>query len=259
MDQFLKDTIRKAGAIALEHFKNGAGITAEKSHAADVVTQADTDVSDFLVAAIQKEYPDHAIFSEEVDGIINEGAEYTWVIDPIDGTRNFAMGVPFWCNLVALVKDGETIMGAMYNPLEDDLFFAEKGKGAYKNDVRLHVNNKTELDHAFGVFISAYAGGVYGDLIERFRKARVRLSLETTSWVHNYGSMLITGYIASGGVDYSSGNAGMEWDFRAPFLICEEAGAKITDSDGNPWKPGRQDYVIANPDLHPKIMHLFRP
>ena len=70
--------------------------------------------------------------------------------------------------------------------------------------------------------------------------------------------MLSAGYLAKGGVDFMMGNAGLDWDYLAPFLICEEAGAVVTDSDGNPWKRGRQDFVIANPNLHQKVLELFK-
>lgn len=147
----------------------------------------------------------------------------------------------------------------MYNPTADHLFFAEKGKGAFLNGEKIHTNNKDTLDYAYGVFARAYEGGIYGDYFERYRVAGVRLVLETTAWMHNFGTILPACHIAAGGVDFMMGNAGMDWDFLAAFLICEEAGAVVTDSDGNPWRRGRQDYVIANPDLHPKLLRLFRP
>jgi myo-inositol-1(or 4)-monophosphatase len=258
MQHFLKTIIKEAGEIGKEYFVRGVSHK-EKSHAADLVTEADIAVSEFLVKKIRETYPDHHIKSEELADDINPGAEYEWVIDPIDGTRNFAMGVPFWTTLIAVLRNGETYLGAAYNAFADQLFFAEKGAGAFMNDVRLHVNNKDQLDYAFGVFSRAYEGGIYGDYFERYRVAGVRLVLETKAWMHNYGCMLALCHLASGGADFAMGNAGMDWDFLAPFLICEEAGAIVTDSDGNPWKRGRQDYLVANKDLHPQLLELFQP
>jgi len=256
MEAFLKQTIREAGALAKEFFDRGV-IGKAKSNIGDLLTEADIAVSDFIISKIQTTFPDHTIKSEEVDDDINPGGEYRWVIDPIDGTRNFANRIPFWCTIIAVEKGGETVLGAVYNAVNNDLFFATKGGGAFLNDAQIHVNNTDSLRHAYGVIVRAYETGTYGDLIERYRIAMTRVNLETEVWIHNYGSMLGQTYVATGAVDFSIGNAGLEWDYRAPFLICEEAGAVVTDSDGNPWKRGRQDYVIANPNLHGKVMELF--
>jgi len=258
MEQFLKTTITEAGTLAMGYFRGELKMKT-KSSPADYVTEADEAVSAFVVGKIQDKYPDHHIHSEELPEDINPGAQYEWVIDPIDGTRNFAFGIPFWGIIIALVKDGETLMGAVYNPLAGELFFAEKGKGAYLNDRQIHVNNTEMIDHSFATFSRATNEGVYGEYIERFRVANIRLVQETEAWIHNYGSAVAICYLASGGIDFCSGNAGMDWDFLAPFLICEEAGAVVTDSEGSPWKRGRQDYVVANKYLHPKVMELFRP
>lgn len=259
MQNFLKTTICAAGQLAKEYFD--AGVTHRtKEHLGDLLTEADVAVSKFLVDKIHHQYPDHHIHSEEMANDINPGAEYEWVIDPIDGTRNFAMGVPFWCVIIAVVKNGETNLAAVYNPIADVLFFAEKGKGAFLNDKKISVNNTDSLDYSFGCFNRANEGGIYGDRVERYVVGAVRLVRETTAWIHNYGSgALAMCYLARGGIDFAAGNAGLDWDYLAPFLIAEEAGAIVTDSDGNPWMRGRQDYVMANANLHPKVMALFRP
>jgi myo-inositol-1(or 4)-monophosphatase len=256
MEYALKEIIREAGALAKEYFDRGV-VGSPKSNIGDLVTEADTAVSEFIVGRIQKSFPDHTIKSEELDDEINPGGEYRWVIDPIDGTRNFANRIPFWCTLIAVQKEGETVLGAVYNAINDDLFFAKKGGGAFLNDMQIHVNNTDSLRHAYGVVTRAYETGTYGDYIERYKVAMTRINLETEVWIHNFGTMLGPVNVSTGAIDFCIGNAGLEWDYRAPFLICEEAGAIVTDSDGNPWKAGRQDYVIANPDLHGKVMELF--
>ncbi len=258
MKDFLQKTIKEAGGLAKSYFDKGIENIKHKSSIGDLVTEADVAVSDFIVKRIQEAYPEHSILSEEVGETLNPGAEYEWVIDPIDGTRNFAHGIPMWCNIIALLKNGETYMAAVYSPVSDDLFFAEKGRGAFLNGKKLHVNNTQTINQAFGVMARANIAGVYGDYIERFRVFSVNLTTKTDSWVHNFGCMLSVCYLASGGVDFQAGNAGLDWDFLAPFLIAEEAGAIVTNSYGEPWRRGRQDYVIANPDLHPKVMEMFR-
>ncbi|MEK9157230.1 MAG: inositol monophosphatase, partial [Patescibacteria group bacterium] len=132
MNDFLKDIIKQGGAIAKDYFLKGVTFKT-KSHLGDLVTVADQEVSDFLIKKIQEKYPDHGIYSEEQKDILNPGSDYLWMIDPIDGTRNFANAIPMWCSMVALFYRKELIMSAVYNPLSDELFFAEKGKGASIN------------------------------------------------------------------------------------------------------------------------------
>lgn len=259
MDQFLKETIKEAGAFAKDIFKKGVQSIQKKSHVNDFLTEADTGVSDFFVKKVQETYPNHAIYSEELDDIINEGAEYEWVIDPIDGTRNFAVGIPSWCISIALAKNGETIMGALYNPIAEQMFFAEKTKGAFLNDKQIRVSNTQDLNSTLGIMVRANPSGNYGDYFDRYNRAYTKLVMDSNSWLVNYGTVFYKGFVANGGIDFAVGNAGMTWDFLALFLICEEAGAIVTDSDGNPWKRGRQDYVIANKNLHPQLLELFQP
>ena len=259
MDKFLQEIIKEAGGIAMGYFTKGVGHTT-KSNLGDLLTEADIAVSDFLVKQIQNKYPDHHIHCEEIAEDINPGAEFEWVIDPIDGTRNFAMGVPFWCVTIAVMKGGQPFLGAVYNPLVDQLFFAEKGKGALLNDKPIRVNNKDSIDYAFACFHRANESGTYGDYIERYNVAAMRLIKDTNAWIHSYGSgALAMCYLANGGIDFAAGNAGLDWDYIAPFLIAEEAGGIVTDSDGNPWQRNRQDYVMANPNLHAKVLELFQP
>lgn len=251
MDTFLKKLIREAGQLAKEYFD--AGVThRSKAHLGDLVTDADIAVSNFLVSAIQQEYQGHHIHSEEMAEDINRGAEYEWVIDPIDGTRNFAFGIPMWCNLVAVMKSGEPYLAAVYNANADELFFAEADKGATMNGMPIRVNDTETLEHGFAVVTRAWK-----DNPEGYVRLMDRLTRETNVWMHNFGTMLGVCFVASGGADFFAGNSGFDHDNLAPALICREAGALVTDSEGNSWRRGRSDLVIANPKLHPKIMELF--
>ena len=257
MNLFLEDTIQQAGALAKEYYERGVDVQETKSETSDLLTEADTAVSTYIVDTIQNTYPSHGIHSEELPDIINPQASYRWIIDPIDGTRNFANNIPHWCVLLALIKDKETILAGVFNPIANDLYTAEKGKGAFLNGAPIYVNKTSALDHAHGHVACAYQGVVYGDYVERYQHVSTQIMTKTSSWTMNMGCALSLCYVAAGGMDYALSNSGMEWDFRAPFLVCEEAGVIVTNSDGDPWKPGRQDYVIANPTLHPILLALF--
>ncbi len=252
MDEFLKITIRSAGEIAKEYFTQGVSATT-KANLGDLLTVADKAVENFLVQKILAEYPDHHIHSEELAEDINPGGEYEWVIDPIDGTRNFAGAIPFWCHLIAILKNGEPYLAAAYNPIADELFFAEAGKGAYLNGRQIKVNSVDTLDFSFGHIVRNTAQDVAG-----FKQLALRVINETTAWAHNFGTMLSACYVAAGGADFFAINCGYDHDYLAPALICAEAGAQVTDSEGNPWVRGRRDLVIANPLLHAKLLQFFK-
>jgi len=254
---FLKVTIREAGELAKDYFEKGVSFEV-KSHLADLLTVADVKTSEYIVNAIKEKYPDHSITSEELEESINPGAEFEWVIDPIDGTRNFAVGIPMWCIIIALVHNGETILGAVYNPIGNQLFFAERGHGATVNNMPIKVGDKDDFEMAIANFSRMpYKGEVYGHRIEEYKHFLDKLNRDTSSWIHQFGSMLPMCHMAAGGIDFCVQNAGLDHDYLAPALIAREAGCTVTDSEGNEWKRGRQDIVATNPKLHPKVMELF--
>ncbi|HYE59881.1 MAG TPA: inositol monophosphatase [Candidatus Kapabacteria bacterium] len=257
MRDFLERLICDAGNQAKEYYLRGVQFST-KSHPVDLLTETDTAVSEFLVNAIHRAYPEHHIKSEEMKDDINPGAAYEWLIDPIDGTRSFAHGLPYWGVIIAVVKDGEPYMAAVYFPMEDDLFFAEQGKGAYRNGKRIQVSQKQTLEHTRGLISRAVEGvGSYGVYFDRFRHVFANIAVDTDISIMNTAASCSYAYVASGSVDFAIGNSGLDWDRIGPLLICREAGAKVTDSDGNDWKRGRQDCVVANPTLHPHVMTLF--
>lgn len=250
MKTFLEQTVREAGGIAKEYFAKGVNISATKTSPDDVVSEADKELSKFFTERLRKKCPDYGLQDEEQEDVINPEAEYRWVIDPLDGSRNFAAGIPFWCHLVALRRGEETVLGMIYSPISDSLFLAEKGKGAYLNGNKIRVSKQKEIDYAFGICTRT----AWRPLIERYEKILSHFALNTKARLGNYSTMLISCYIATGGVDFVVTNGGVDHDYFAPTLLCEEAGAKVTDSDGNPWQVGRSDLVMANPALHARIM-----
>lgn len=255
MEDFLKQIILEAGALAKDYFLKGVSFKS-KAHLGDLVTEADVAVSDFLIKKIHEQYPEHAIYTEEAKDKINPGAEFEWIIDPIDGTRNFAKGIGMWCVMIAVYKNNMPVLAAIYNPLASELFFAVKGKGATMNGAPIKVNQVEVFDHAFGF-------AVRGIVIDPLREANYRrfiekLTNETSAWMHNFGTILAACYVASGGADFYAVNCGRDYDYAAVVLIAAEAGAVVTNADGQPWTRDRNDIVIANPKLHAKILELLK-
>ena len=134
----------EAGAAQLQHFFNGNFKISNKEGINNLVTEADHAAEKAIIDVIQQEYPDHFILSEET-GEIKTNSEYKWIIDPIDGTVNFAHGIPLCCVSIGLEKEGKMVMGTVYNPLMNEFFFAEKGSGAFLNDKKIVVSNKTAV------------------------------------------------------------------------------------------------------------------
>ncbi|PON15696.1 hypothetical protein C2W62_22425 [Candidatus Entotheonella serta] len=151
INDFLQSIIKQAGEMALTYYRQGITIST-KSNPGDLLTEADLAVSSFLVDAIHRQYPTHHIRSEELEDEINPGAPIQWIIDPIDGTRNFANRIPIWCTLIGVLRDGELYLGAIYDAIHDILFFAEAGGGATQNGQPITVNQTDTLAHAYGWF-----------------------------------------------------------------------------------------------------------
>lgn len=257
MQDFLNQIIREAGAIGKEYFARGVTRTI-KSLPHDFVTEADVAVNEFLVNVINTKYPTHRIKSEEMEEVNATGdGEYEWVIDPIDGTYCFANGIPYWAVMIAIMKKGEPYLAAVYFPVTEQLFIAEKGHGAFLNGKQIHVSNTDAIDFSHGLVYRCVPGGPYGEYFERFRVAIANISLRTDASMVNFASAASWCYIATGAMDFALANGGLDWDRLPVDLIMREAGAIVTDSDGNPWQRGRQDCVAANPNLHAKVMELF--
>ena len=143
----LKQTLLKAteaGAAVLKHFFNGEFKISNKEGINNLVTEADHAAEKAIFEVIREEFPDHYLLSEEAGEIAQESS-YKWIIDPIDGTVNFANGIPICAVSIGLEKDGEIVMGAVYNPILNEFFFAEKNNGATLNEKPISVSSKTEV------------------------------------------------------------------------------------------------------------------
>lgn len=249
---FIEKLVRQAGTLALQHQRGEFGVAA-KSNPGDLVTTADKAVSEFLVNTIHREYPSHAVHSEEMAQDINPGAEVEWVLDPIDGTRSFAGKQAHWCVMAAVLCAGELVSSAIYHPAADVLFMAEKGKGATRNAQPVRARRVESLSYALGVW--ALDGvGVYK---ERAIGGLSRFLSENNGWVQNDLSMMPFCYVASGGTDFGVINCGFDHDYLAVTLIGREAGATVCDFDGNKWRRGRQDYVLVSPGLEEAVLRLL--
>ena len=242
----------EAGAAQLQHFFNGDFKISNKEGINNLVTEADHAAEKAIIEVIQKEYPDHSILSEET-GEIKTASEYKWIIDPIDGTVNFANGIPLCCVSIGLEKDGKMLMGVVYNPLMNELYFAQKGFGASLNDKKISVSTKTKVIQSCLVtgFPYTYLDAPNGP-IQVFEKL-IRKGVP----VRRLGSAAIDlCWVAAGRFDGFYEHKLQAWDSAAGFLLVEEAGGKVTDFDGNYFSPYQPHILATNGLIHDELLAI---
>lgn len=250
MEDFIKKITREAGTITLKYFGK-IGVKYTKKDITDVVTEADLKSNHHLVNRIKKQFPDHGIISEEL-GRHQTAAKYVWIIDPLDGTRNFATHTPLFGVVVALAYQNRIILAAIYDPVHDELFFAKKGKGAFCNKQKIHCSPQKKWQHSFGCIGAAWRPKRLG-----VTKNLLALAEQEAFWVSSFGSTSITStYLADGRRDWYISFDSCMWDYAAASLILSEAGCIATNKDGRPWQLGDDTLVAANKYLHPKLLQL---
>ncbi|MBC7848649.1 MAG: inositol monophosphatase [Chitinophagaceae bacterium] len=250
----LKETLinaTEAGARVLLHFFNNKNLQiSHKEGINNLVTEADHASEKAIIECIRSVYPDHFILSEEVGELVTS-SEYKWVIDPIDGTINFAHGIPICCVSIGLEHNGEMIMGAVFNPFLKEFYFAEKGKGATLNGEPISVSNESEVLKSCLVtgFPYTYLDAANGPL-ECFARF-VRQGIP----VRRLGSAAMDlCWVAAGKFDGFYEHQLSAWDSAAGFLIVEEAGGKVTDYKGDRYSPYQPHILATNGKIHTEML-----
>lgn len=251
ISEFIQELARAAGRVQKESFHKSFSWR-PKTGRGDVVTEVDEACERLIIDAVKREYPDYPILSEEAGAIGKEGDKPMWIIDPLDGTRNYKMGIPFFCTSIGLVEKGRPLVGAIYDPIHDELYSAERGKGAFLNGERIHVSDEDQLDDAL-ISISWVKKKTdrrqFIDYIEE-------LSHET-SYFRRFGSAaLVSAYVACARIDAYMQGGLSPWDMAAAVLIVEEAGGKVTDFKGSPVDVRNKniEVIMANPKLHELLL-----
>jgi myo-inositol-1(or 4)-monophosphatase len=252
----LKSTLIKAvmaGAKELQRFYNNKFNISNKEGINNLVTEADHASEKAILRVIKENFPGHHILSEEIGEIAKE-SEYKWIVDPIDGTVNFAHGIPLNCVSIAVEKKGEVIMGAVFNPHINEFFFAEKGKGATLNDKAISVSDEHHVIKACLVtgFPYIYLDNKNGPLqiFERFIRKGVP--------VRRLGSAAIDlCWVACGRFDGFYEHKLEAWDSAAGYLIVEEAGGVVTDFKGNKFSPYQPHVLATNGKIHTEMLAVI--
>jgi myo-inositol-1(or 4)-monophosphatase len=245
---------REAGDI-LKHYASREKQVAFKGRA-NLVTIADKESEALIIGGILKHYPDHAILAEESGAIESRpGAEVRWIIDPLDGTTNFAHQYPFYCVSIGVEENGIVTAGAVYDPCRDEMFSGARGEGATMNGERLRVSDVGSLSHAL-----LLTGFPY-DFRERIETAiaHFRGFLMESQAVRRGGSAALDlCHMAAGRCDGFWEMKLQPWDTAAGSVIAEESGARITDFAGGPFSIYRQEILASNGHIHGEMAGVLQ-
>lgn len=248
---FAQETARAAGAQIMTRL--GRRRRVGFKGAINLVTEADTLSERLIARRIRSRFPDHDIRSEEKVNLAR-GARFQWIVDPLDGTTNFAHGFPVFCVSIALARDGEPIVGVVYNPNLEELFVAARGRGATLDGRRLAVSHATRLDR------SLLATGFPYDLREdpgRVFHRFVRVCLRAQAVRRAGAAALDLCYVAAGRFDGFWEARLFAWDVAAGGLMVREAGGRLTDYAGGPFRLDGRAVVATNGRIHGQLVRLL--
>lgn len=249
------DAVRKAARGLTRDFGEVAELQVSKKGAGDYVSAADIKAEQVLFEELMRVRPGYGFIGEERGLIEGSDKTHTWIVDPLDGTTNFLHAIPHFAVTAALERDGVIVAGVTYNPISNEMFWAEKGKGAYLNDKRLRVAARRNLDEtvlATGIpFIGKPGHAV-------FLKELHQVS-QKVSGVRRFGSAALDlAYVAAGRFDGYWERGLQNWDMAAGTLLVTEAGGKVTDADGD-IAPLHSGTVLASSlELHPLILETLK-
>ncbi len=229
-----------------------SGFRIDKKGSIDLVTEVDLECERMCRQIVAERFPDHDILAEELGGGSTHRApsRFRWVFDPLDGTTNYAHGLPIYCSSLALEIDGRAEVAAIYDPTRKELFTAERGEGAYMNGRALHVSHATELLDS--LLVTGFPYSVHeesGDLVELFG-----FFLGRARAVRRLGSAALDlCYVAGGRFEAFWEQHLKTWDVAAGALIVEEAGGRVTGMDGAPFDPSAGHLIASNRHVHDEV------
>lgn len=252
MSQFLEvavETAREAGSILRHEFDRPKQISYKGE--VDIVTESDRRSEALIIARLRKHFPDHAIIAEEGGGG-GVGAKYCWHVDPLDGTTNFAHGYPCFAVSIGLAEDGQPVAGAVFNPVSEELFTAARGEGAYLNGKPIRVSAIEKLA------TSLVATGF--PTHHRKRSANINYYWEYTLRSHGVrrdgSAALDLCSVACGRFDAFWEFGLKSWDTAAGVLLVQEAGGKVSDLSGGPYRLGGPQMLASNGRIHGEMQEV---
>jgi myo-inositol-1(or 4)-monophosphatase len=245
------EAVVRAGDLQIAKFNTGVRV--EKKGAIDLVTEVDLEVERMFRAMVAERFPDHDVLAEELGGAAGS-SRHRWVFDPLDGTTNFAHGVPIFCASLALEIDGQAVVAAVYDPNRKELFTAEAGVGSWMNGRRLKVSvNATVLE---SMLVTGFPYNIH-EKADEFLRVFGQV-LKHARAIRRLGSAAIDiCWVAAGRMDGFWEASLKPWDTRAGALILEEAGGKVTGMDGRAWIPEDGHILATNGLIHDEVLAIL--
>lgn len=245
---------RAGGAVVRKYFGKNLEITG-KTIPADFKTKADMESEEVILKILTKKFPSYNIISEET-GEINKNSEYTFIIDPLDGTNNFVLGIPYFSVAIGLVHKDEIIFGVVYEPVTNNIYYAEKGKGAYLNGKKIICNKEKDIQNStISVVVSYGCPAVFEDkIIADLNAKNIKRTLK------NWSCLLDMCLLASGKIEAVIMDKISLHDFIAAKIIAKEAGVLITEYSGDIEKNDKNDTFLATngTKIHKEILKVLQ-
>jgi myo-inositol-1(or 4)-monophosphatase len=248
------EAVLRAGETQLAHF--GRDIRVEKKGVIDLVTEIDLEIERDFRAMIADRFPDHEVLGEEFGaaGDRDRTPRFCWIFDPIDGTTNYAHGLPIFCASLALEVDGVPVVAAVYDPNRKELFTAERGRGAWLNGRPLHVSSAASLIDS--LLVTGFHYGVHKDPDEVIRVFAAFISRARA--VRRLGSAALDlCYVGAGRFDGFWEKKLQPWDVAGGALIVLEAGGVVTTLSGDPYASREGSVLASNGHIHEEMLHTL--
>lgn len=253
-DKFLKvakEAALEAGKVIQKYLGKKTDKKVKHEDVSDFATDADLEAEKVIISILSQNFPTHNIITEEQENI-QKGSEYSWVIDPLDGTFSFSHGIPQFSVMIGLLMDNKPILGVINHVPSGDLYWAEQVHGAFVNGYPLHVSATKKLSSA----------AIHVDF-GHIKRRQIKYDLYIGPLMNKVGRLCIIdpalAYVATGLVDGFVAQAWV-WDFAAGTVIVREAGGKVTDFEGNEpdWTKERLNIVASNGLIHDQILEALK-
>ena len=251
----MSDAARKAARGLNRDFGELAELQVAKKAPADFVSAADLKAEQTIFEALSKARPGYGFLGEERGMIEGTDKTHTWIVDPLDGTTNFLHAIPHFAINIALQREGAIVAALTHNPVTNETFWAEKGKGAFLNDKRLRVAARTRLDESvLATGIPFMGHGQHATFLKELHQITQRVA-----GVRRYGAAALDlAWVAAGRFDGFWERDLSAWDIAAGVLLVTEAGGKVTDADGGEDMLSKGSICAANQDIHPLVLDRLR-
>jgi myo-inositol-1(or 4)-monophosphatase len=241
---------KKAGKILMDNFEKKKQV--HRKEARELVTNVDVESEGVIVKTIRDNFPSHKLESEELGREKYTAEDYVWIVDPLDGTHNYAYGVPFFSTSIALARDGQLILGAIYDPVHDKMFYAERTKGAFVNGEPIHVSGRSRLSDALVMYDNQFHKRK--DMFPNLQRLYTKILTVRISGSAATDACLVASGIADARIWHKTKIV----DIAAGVVIVKEAGGKATDFKGDPLLLGGTEVVVSNGKILPELVAALK-